>query len=182
MSVAAHAVSCGVVLANGRGEIFVCHTTGAGRWDLPKGLADDGEAPRDAAVREAWEEAGLLLPADRLAAKLHRAPEQPGFGSARAGHGMEDSRTHHFVLVPALGASAPSSTSVFHSPQASHLPDQRAEAAPQFWQMKLGPRAAMVFASGSAIDEMRSRAKTRENFFLYHFGRDFQLQIPRGRR
>ena len=63
---AAHTVSCGVVLANGRGEIFVCHTTGVGRWDLPKGLADDGEAPRDAAVREAWEEAGLLLPADRL--------------------------------------------------------------------------------------------------------------------
>ena len=59
-------VSCGVVLANGRGEIFVCHTTGMSRWDLPKGVADDGEAPRDAAVREAWEEAGLRLPAERL--------------------------------------------------------------------------------------------------------------------
>src|SRR5437868_5319899 len=29
---------------------------------------------------------------------------------------------------------APSSTSVFHSPQASHLPCQRLVAAPQFWQ------------------------------------------------
>ena len=61
-----HTVSCGVVLANGRGEIFVCHTTGMSRWDLPKGVADAGEAPRDAAVREAWEESGLRLPADAL--------------------------------------------------------------------------------------------------------------------
>ena len=63
---ATHTISCGVVLANGRSEIFVCHTTGMSRWDLPKGVADDGEAPRDAAVREAWEESGLRLPADAL--------------------------------------------------------------------------------------------------------------------
>ena len=61
-----HTVSCGVVLANGRGEIFVCHTTGMSRWDLPKGIADAGEDPRDDPVREAWEEAGLRLPADAL--------------------------------------------------------------------------------------------------------------------
>ena len=29
---------------------------------------------------------------------------------------------------------SPSSTMEFHSPQPSHLPCQRAEAAPQFWQ------------------------------------------------
>ena len=29
---------------------------------------------------------------------------------------------------------------VTHSPQASHLPCQREEAAPQFWQMKERPR------------------------------------------
>ena len=63
---AVHATSCGVVLANRRGEVFACHTTGTARWDLPKGMADAGEAPRDAAVREAWEEAGLRLPAHRL--------------------------------------------------------------------------------------------------------------------
>jgi 8-oxo-dGTP pyrophosphatase MutT (NUDIX family) len=60
------AVSCGVLLANRRGEVFACHATGTARWDLPKGVADDGEPARDAAVREAWEEAGLRLPADRL--------------------------------------------------------------------------------------------------------------------
>ncbi|MFL6697481.1 MAG: NUDIX hydrolase [Vitreoscilla sp.] len=63
---ATHVISCGVVLANRRGDIFVCHTTGTARWDLPKGLPDTDEAPRDAAVREAWEEAGLRLPAQRL--------------------------------------------------------------------------------------------------------------------
>jgi len=59
-------ISCGVVLANDRGDVFVCHATGTSRWDLPKGMADPGEDPRDAAVREAWEEAGLRLPGDRL--------------------------------------------------------------------------------------------------------------------
>ena len=57
----AHTISCGVVLANRRGDVFVCHTTGTARWDLPKGMAEAGEAPRDAAVREAWEESGLRL-------------------------------------------------------------------------------------------------------------------------
>lgn len=63
---AAPSVSCGVVLANARGDVFACHTTGTSRWDLPKGMADAGEDPRAAAVREAWEEAGLRLPAERL--------------------------------------------------------------------------------------------------------------------
>ncbi|MFL6627755.1 MAG: NUDIX hydrolase [Vitreoscilla sp.] len=59
-------VSCGVVLVDGRDRVFACHATGTTRWDLPKGLADPGEDPRAAAVREAREEAGLLLPADAL--------------------------------------------------------------------------------------------------------------------
>jgi len=52
--------SCGVVLLNRR-RLFVCRATGTARWDLPKGVADPGEAPRDTAVREAWEESGLML-------------------------------------------------------------------------------------------------------------------------
>ena len=62
--------SCGVVLFN-RGRLFVCRATGTARWDLPKGIADPGEAPRAAAVREAWEEAGLRLDA----APLHELGE-----------------------------------------------------------------------------------------------------------
>jgi 8-oxo-dGTP pyrophosphatase MutT (NUDIX family) len=66
MTMAARALSCGVLVLNRRGEIFACHATGTPRWDLPKGVADPGEAPMDAAVREAWEEAGLRLPPDAL--------------------------------------------------------------------------------------------------------------------
>jgi putative (di)nucleoside polyphosphate hydrolase len=54
-------VSCGAVLVDRRGQLFVCHATGSPRWDLPKGLADVAEPARDAAVREAWEESGLRL-------------------------------------------------------------------------------------------------------------------------
>ena len=60
------AVSCGVLLLNDRDEVFACRATGTARWDLPKGLAEAGETPRDAAVREAWEESGLRLEGDRL--------------------------------------------------------------------------------------------------------------------
>jgi 8-oxo-dGTP pyrophosphatase MutT (NUDIX family) len=67
MTMAGRAVSCGVLLVNRRGAVFACHATHTPRWDLPKGLADPGETPREAAVREAWEEAGLRLPADLLA-------------------------------------------------------------------------------------------------------------------
>ena len=62
----ARVVSCGVLLVNRRGDLFACRATGTVRWDLPKGLAETGEEPRDAAAREAWEEAGLRLPVDRL--------------------------------------------------------------------------------------------------------------------
>ena len=42
---------------------------------------------------------------------------------------------------------SPSSTRVFHSPQASHLPCQRLNAAPQFWQTKVRLRLDMGIAA-----------------------------------
>ena len=60
-------LSCGVLLLDESRRLFACHATGTARWDLPKGLADAGETPRDAAVREAWEEAGLKLDPAALA-------------------------------------------------------------------------------------------------------------------
>ncbi|WP_284618557.1 NUDIX hydrolase [Aquabacterium humicola] len=54
-------VSCGVVLLNSQGELFLCHATGTARWDLPKGIPDPGESTLQAAVRETWEETSLAL-------------------------------------------------------------------------------------------------------------------------
>jgi 8-oxo-dGTP pyrophosphatase MutT (NUDIX family) len=59
-------VSCGVVLLDRRRALFTCRATGTQRWDLPKGVGEPGEDPRDAAVREAWEESGLQVPAEAL--------------------------------------------------------------------------------------------------------------------
>ena len=43
-----------------RVEVALVTTFGGKRWILPKGSVDEGEQPRDAAIREAEEEAGLL--------------------------------------------------------------------------------------------------------------------------
>ena len=42
------------------------HATRSPRWDIPKGLAEPGEAFRDAAVRELAEETGITAPASAL--------------------------------------------------------------------------------------------------------------------
>jgi len=58
-------ISCGVLLWN-RERVFACRATGTQRWDLPKGVMDPGETPCAAALREAWEEAGLRLQPEAL--------------------------------------------------------------------------------------------------------------------
>src|SRR5262252_2762422 len=40
-------------------EVALVTTSGGKGWTVPKGSVDDGERPRDAAIREAEEEAGL---------------------------------------------------------------------------------------------------------------------------
>jgi phosphohistidine phosphatase len=42
-----------------RVEVALVTTSGGKGWIVPKGSVDDGEQPRDAAIREAEEEAGL---------------------------------------------------------------------------------------------------------------------------
>ncbi len=51
----------GVMLANATGEVFVGQRIDSElpAWQMPQGGIDKGEAPRDAALRELWEETGV---------------------------------------------------------------------------------------------------------------------------
>ena len=59
-------LSCGIVIFAPSRELLLCHVTGQRHWDLPKGGINDDETPRQAAVRETAEEAGLVFAADAL--------------------------------------------------------------------------------------------------------------------
>ena len=58
--------SCGVLLLNPQRELLLCHATGAAHWDIPKGVGEAGETPRETAVRETFEETSLRLEPDSL--------------------------------------------------------------------------------------------------------------------
>ena len=65
--------SCGVLVRDGAGLVLLGQATplrqgGSGRWDIPKGVAEAGEAFVDAAVRELREETGLVVAAGALRA------------------------------------------------------------------------------------------------------------------
>ena len=63
---AARVLSSGILVMHAGAELLLAHATGARHWDLPKGLVDEGESPREAAVREAAEECGLTIDPGRL--------------------------------------------------------------------------------------------------------------------
>jgi 8-oxo-dGTP pyrophosphatase MutT (NUDIX family) len=59
--VPAAVLSCGVLLFNEHDQLLLAHATGNRHWDVPKGLADPGEEPLAAALRETREETGIVL-------------------------------------------------------------------------------------------------------------------------
>ena len=56
----------GILLLAESAELLLCHSTGNRFWDIPKGLADEGESSVAAAVREAREECGIAVDAAAL--------------------------------------------------------------------------------------------------------------------
>ncbi|RQR27262.1 NUDIX hydrolase [Burkholderia sp. Bp9143] len=59
-------VSCGIVILDGAGRVFLAHATDTTHWDIPKGQGEPGESPADAALRELREETGIAFAPARL--------------------------------------------------------------------------------------------------------------------
>ncbi|RQQ28133.1 NUDIX hydrolase [Burkholderia stagnalis] len=59
-------VSCGVVILDGAGRVFLAHATDTTHWDIPKGQGEPGESPLQAALRELLEETGIAFAPGRL--------------------------------------------------------------------------------------------------------------------
>ena len=68
--------SCGVIVTDGE-RILLGHATRSPRWDIPKGIAEPGEAFAAAAKRELYEETGLTAPEAELKS-LGVFPYRPG--------------------------------------------------------------------------------------------------------
>ena len=60
------AVSCGTLVRNASGQLLLCHVTNTAKWDIPKGMRDEGETSLAAAMRELFEEAGIAFDAGRF--------------------------------------------------------------------------------------------------------------------
>lgn len=58
--------SAAVVVTDGAGRLVVVNPAYKDGWELPGGMADEGEAPHQSAAREITEEIGLDLPIGRL--------------------------------------------------------------------------------------------------------------------
>lgn len=62
----ARVISCGVVLLDADGRVFLAHATETSHWDIPKGHGEEGEAAHVTALRELVEETGIVLAPERL--------------------------------------------------------------------------------------------------------------------
>ena len=125
--------------------------------DIDDAVAGGGERGRGLHQERRLADAGIAADQDGGAAHEAAAGDPVEFGdaggdarrvlvspdSASSGKTRPLARDGRVATGPAIGCAAPvSSTIVFQSPQASHLPSQRLKTAPQLWQMKAALRLA----------------------------------------
>lgn len=54
-------ITAGVILTNENDKVLLVLGTASGKWGFPKGMVEDGETPREGAVREIREETGHVV-------------------------------------------------------------------------------------------------------------------------
>jgi len=59
-------ISCGTLVVDARHRLLLCHVTGTGKWDIPKGMQDPGEGLLEASMRELREETSLVFAPERF--------------------------------------------------------------------------------------------------------------------
>ena len=79
-------------------------------WTLPGGGLEAGETPAEAAVREVWEETGLLVKAVRL------------LWEGTYGHGDRTSREHCYLVEPEAESEERHIVVLGLDPEEAHLP------------------------------------------------------------
>jgi ADP-ribose pyrophosphatase YjhB (NUDIX family) len=96
-------VSSGVLFVDPAGRILLVQPNYKPYWDLPGGIVETGESPRDAAQRETKEELGVIALIGRLLV-VDYMPPRPDLTEAvmfvYAGHGL---RAHGADIVLADG-------------------------------------------------------------------------------
>ena len=65
----------GVIVRNSKGEMLVLKTTYKDHWEIPGGVVEQNESPKQAAEREAFEEVGLTLNVSLCLVIHYRAPQ-----------------------------------------------------------------------------------------------------------
>ncbi|WP_158920368.1 NUDIX hydrolase [Streptomyces sp. NBRC 109706] len=71
-------VTVGMLIHDAAGRLLIVRAARSGRWQLPGGLVETGESPRQAARREVREELGLDIQPTDLVAADWIAPRTPG--------------------------------------------------------------------------------------------------------